>query len=248
MKIQSQVAIVTGSGSGLGRAMAIALASQGAKVLLADVRETEVLDVRREIEALGGQADVFAGDVGQELTARQLVDFCAKKFDRIDVLINNAGLRMEVHDDGVYEDRRCLRQRPTHEVPVSDWDLLLNVNLRAVYLCTHFALPHMIRQKHGMILGISSNAGSNGVAGKCAYVASKHGVEGLMKTVAAEMKEYGISANAIHPGGRVNVDGRGGQSPDVIVPLVLHLASQDQPELTGKVFKASDWNAGKRDF
>ena len=106
----------------------------------------------------------------------------------------------------------------------------------------------MIRQKHGMILGISSNAGSNGVAGKCAYVASKHGVEGLMKTVAAEMKEYGISANAIHPGGRVNVDGRGGQSPDVIVPLVLHLASQDQPELTGKVFKASDCNAGKRDF
>jgi len=62
------------------------------------------------------------------------------------------------------------------------------------------------------------------------------------------MKEYGISANAIHPGGRVNVDGRGGQSADVVVPLVLHLANQEQPGLTGKVIKAKDWNDGKRDF
>ena len=155
---------------------------------------------------------------------------------------------MEVHNDGIYEDWRCLRQRPTHEVPVSDWDLLMGVNLRAVYLCTHFALPHMIKQKHGVIIGISSNAGHQGVAGKCAYVASKHAVEGLMKTVAKEMQPYGISANAIHPGGRVNVDGRGGQAPDVVVPLVLYLAGQDQPTITGKVIKAQEWNDGKRDF
>src|SRR5262245_33443757 len=248
MKINGQVAIVTGGGSGLGRAMAIGLARAGAVVLLADVRETEASEVRREIESLRGLADVFAGDISQEMTARQLVDFCVKKFDRIDILINNAGLRMEVHDDGVYEDWRCLRQRRTDEVPVSDWDLVLNVNLRGVYLCTHFALPHMIRQRHGMILGISSNAGSHGVAGKSAYVASKHGIEGLMKTVAAEVNEYGISANAIHPGGRVNVDGHGRQPAEVIVPLVLHLAGKDQAELTGKVFKARDWNAAKRDF
>ena len=248
MNIIEQSAIVTGAGSGLGRAMAIGLASAGARVVVADVREDCALQVQKEIAAQGGVAAIFAGDLSQEFTARQLVDLTAENFGRVDILINNAGLRMEVHDDKVYEPWRCLIQRPTHEVPVSDWDLLMGVNLRAVYLCTHFALPHMIKQRHGVIIGISSNAGHEGVAGKSAYVASKHAVEGLMKTVAKEMSQHGISANAIHPGGRVNVDGRGGQPPDVVVPLVLHLAGQEQPAITGKVIKAQEWNDGKRDF
>ncbi|MDH3445633.1 MAG: SDR family oxidoreductase, partial [Deltaproteobacteria bacterium] len=185
MKITEQVAIVTGGGSGLGRAMATGLAREGARIVIAEVREENSKQVKDEIQSAGGTAEVFAGDLSQERVAQQLIEFCVQKFGRLDILINNAGLRMEVHPDGVYEEWRCLRQRPTHEVPVNDWDLVIAVNLRAVYLCTHFALPHMIRQKHGMIVGISSNAGSAGVAGKCAYVASKHGVEGLMKTVAA---------------------------------------------------------------
>jgi len=248
LKIAEQVAIVTGGGSGLGRAMAVGLASAGAKVVLADVREAVAIKVQQEIQSQGGNAEVFIGDLSQESAARNLMDFCAEKFARLDILINNAGLRMEVHDDGLYEDWRCLRRRPTHEVPVSDWDLLIGVNLRAVYLCTHFALPHMIKQQHGVIMSISSNAGHQGVAGKCAYVASKHAVEGLMKTVAEEMQLQGISANAIHPGGRVNVDGRGGQAPEVVMPLVLFLAEQEQPAVTGKVIKAQDWNTAKRDF
>lgn len=248
MRIAEQVAIVSGAGSGLGRAMALGLARAGAKLVLADVRGEGANSVRQEILSQNGSAEIFIGDLSQEFAAQQLIDFCAQNFGRVDILINNAGLRMEVHPDGVYEDWRCLIQRPTHEVPVSDWDLLMGVNLRAVYLCTHFALPHMIRQKHGVIMGISSNAGHEGVAGKCAYVASKHAVEGLMKTVAKEMQQHGISANAIHPGGRVNVDGRGGQQPEVVVPLVLHLAQQDAPTITGRVIKAQDWNSGIRNF
>jgi len=248
MKISDQTAIVTGGGSGLGRAMALGLARAGAKITVADVRPDCAAKVHQEIIDQGGIAEVFAGELSQEPAACGLIDFTVQKFGRLDILINNAGLRMEIHDDGVYENWRCLRQRPTHEVPVSDWDLLMSVNLRAVYLCTHFALPHMIKQQHGVIIGISSNAGHQGVAGKCAYVASKHAVEGLMKTVAKEMQPYGISANAIHPGGRVNVDGRGGQAPEVVVPLVLVLAEQDRPTITGKVIKAQEWNDGKRDF
>ena len=248
MKIAEQVAIVTGGGSGLGRAMALGLAHAGARVVIAEVREENAGRVRDEIVAARGTAQICAGDLSQESAARQLIDFSIRQFGRLDILINNAGLRMEVHPDGVYEDWRCLLQRPTHEVPVRDWDLVIAVNLRAAYLCTHFALPHMIRQKHGVIIGISSNAGHEGVAGKCAYVASKHAIEGLMKTVAKEMLAHGISANAVHPGGRVDVDGRGGQSPEVVVPLVLHLAGQDRPDLTGKVIKAQDWNAGIRVF
>lgn len=245
MKIKDQVAIVTGGGSGLGRAIALGLAREGAKVLIAEIRENEGKKVLEEIQTLGGAGELFIGDVSQEKNAEWMVDFCIQRLKGLDILINNAGLRMEEHEDGVYESWRCLRMRPTHELPVEDWDLVLNVNLRAVFLCTHFALPHMIQQRRGAIISISSNAGSRGVPGKSAYCASKHGIEGLMKTVAEEACEYGIGANAIHPGSRANVDGRGGQSPDVVVPLVLFLASQDKPTITGKTISAKEWNEGK---
>ena len=152
---------------------------------------------------------------------------------------------MEDHEDGAYENWRCLKTRPTHELPIEEWDLLLNTNLRGVFLCTHFALPHMIKQKRGSVIAITSSAGSRGIPGKSAYCASKHAVEGLIKTVAEEVRDDGISANAVHPGGRVDVDGRGGVSPDVIVPLVLFLSKQDQPTITGQTIRAKDWNEGK---
>jgi NAD(P)-dependent dehydrogenase (short-subunit alcohol dehydrogenase family) len=242
MKIENQVAIVTGGGSGLGRAMALGLAREGAKVLVADVREAEGRKVLEEISSHGGTVELFAGDLSQTDSVERMVQFCAERFGTIDVLINNAGLRMEDHEDGVFESWRCLQKRLTHELPVAEWDLVLGVNLRAVFLCTHFVLPHMIRQKRGTIISTSSNAGSQGVRGKSAYCASKHAVEGLMKTVSEEVRQFGISANAIHPGSRANVDGRGGQSPEVVVPLVCFLASQDRPEITGQVINAKKWN------
>jgi 3-oxoacyl-[acyl-carrier protein] reductase len=245
MEINRQVAIVTGGGSGLGRAMALGLAREEAKVLIVDVRETEGKKVLSEVQSLGDRGELFLGDVSREATAERMVDFCIQRFGGLHILVNNAGLRMEKHEDGVYETWRCLQMRPTHELSVKEWDLLLNVNLRGVFLCTHLALPYMIRQKQGTIITISSNAGSRGVPGKSAYCASKHAVEGLMKTVAEEVRDYNISANALHPGGRVNVDGRGEQSPDIVVPLVLFLAGQEKPAVTGQTIKARDWNEGK---
>jgi NAD(P)-dependent dehydrogenase (short-subunit alcohol dehydrogenase family) len=242
MDIRGQTAVVTGGGSGLGRAIALGLAREGAKVLVAEVRESEGQKAVEEIRSRGGAGELFIGDLSREETARRMVDFCIEKFKAPDILVNNAGLRMEAHDDGVYEPWRCLQMRPAHELPVEAWDLVLGVNLRAVFLCTHFALPHMIAQRRGVIMSLSSNAGTNGVSGKSAYVASKHAVEGLMKTVAAEMREYGINANAIHPGGRVDVDGRGGHAPEIVVPLVLSLCRQDEPLVTGQTIRAKDWN------
>ena len=244
MGIADQVAIVTGGGSGLGRAMSLGLARDGVKVLIAEVREPEGEKAVEEIRALNGTVQLFVGDVSQTPVAEQMVKFCMDQFKKLDVLINNAGVRMEDHEDGVFETWRCLQKRPTHELSIEEWELVLRINLRAVFLCTHFALPHMIQQRRGTIISMSSNAGSHGVSGKSAYCASKHAVEGLMKTVAEEVREFGISANAIHPGSRVNVDGRGGQPPEVVVPLVCFLASQDKPEITGQVINAQKWNQG----
>jgi len=226
----------------LGRAIALGLARAGAKVLIADVRAAEGQSVLQEIRSTGGAGELFTGDLSKEVHARAMIEACVDRLGGLDILVNNAGLRMEEHDDGVYEPWRCVRMRPAHELPVEDWDLVLGVNLRAVFLCTHFALPHMMQKRRGAIISLSSNAGSHGVPGKSAYCASKHAVEGLMKTVAQEMREYGISANAIHPGGRVDVDGRGGSSPEIVVPLVLSLCRQDEPLVTGQTIRAKDWN------
>ncbi len=182
------------------------------------------------------------------MVAKNLIQSCKDEFGRIDILINNAGIRMEFREDDEFEDWRCLPRRPTHEVPVDDWDLVLRVNLRAAYLCTHFALPQMITQGRGVVIGVSSDAGSKPAVGKCAYVASKFGLEGLMKTVAEEMREHGISANAIYPGGRADVDGRGGLDPDVMTTLLLHLCRQDGIEVTGQSIMARTWNEDNLSF
>jgi len=246
VELAGQTAAVTGGGSGLGRAIALGLARAAAKILVADVRGSEAEAVARTIRAAGGTAETCAGDLSREDAARAMIESCVEKFGRIDILVNNAGLRMERHDDDVYEGWRCLQMRPTHELSPADWDLVLGVNLRAVFLCTHFALPHMMQKRRGAIISLSSNAGSHGVPGKSPYCASKHAVEGLMKTVAEEMREHGISANAIHPGGRVDVDGRGGHPPDIVVPLVLHLC-RNGTAVTGQTIKASEWNKKNAD-
>ena len=243
MEINDQVAIVTGSGSGLGRAMALGLAREGVKILVVEVRKPEGEEVVEEIRSLGGRGELFVGDISQETVAQEGINFCLERFNKIDILINNAGLRMESDVAGGYESWRRLQRRPTHELLVAEWDLVLNVNLRGTFLCTHSALPHMIKRRRGTIISVSSTAGSRGVAGKSAYCASKHGVEGLMKAVAEEVREYGISANSIHPGGGL----RGG-SPEIIVPLVLFLVRQDQAAITGQTIDARAWNAGKVDL
>jgi 3-oxoacyl-[acyl-carrier protein] reductase len=240
MKISDQVAMVTGGGSGLGRSMALGLARDSAKILIAEVRRLEGERVVEEIRTQGGEAELFVGDISQENVVRQTINFCIERFKRIDILINNAGLRMESHVDGGYETWRRLQKRLTHELSVTEWDLVVNVNLRGTFLCTHFALPQMIRQRMGTIISISSTAGNRGVSGKCAYCASKHAIEGLMKTVAEEVRDYGISANSIHPGGGLN--SMPGGNPDMMVPLVLFLARQDKAAITGQTISALEWN------
>jgi NAD(P)-dependent dehydrogenase (short-subunit alcohol dehydrogenase family) len=125
---------------------------------------------------------------------------------------------------------------------VKDWDRILAVNLRGPFLLSKAVLPQMIKQQQGSIINISSGAGHKAVPGKSAYSASKHALEGLSKSLAGEVRRYNIRVNALAPGGRVDVDGRGGMPADIIVPACLFLASDDARTVTGQSIIATQWN------
>ena len=139
MQLEGKVAIVTGAGRGIGKAIAEAYAARGAKVVCA-ARSREEIDA--VAAAAGGTAVVC--DVGDEGSIRQMIDATIETYGRIDILVNNAG---------------AVARLPVHELPIEDWDNVLNVNLRGLFICTKFALPTMLEQGSGCIINISSGAG-----------------------------------------------------------------------------------------
>lgn len=193
MKISEQVAIVTGAGSGLGRAMALGLARKGAKVVIAEVREENAKQVSGEIQASGGKAAVFAGDLSQERVAQQLIDFCVQKFGRLDILINNAGIT---------RDGLTTRIKDGELLLMSDekWDAVLEVNLKGTWLCMQLAAVPMMKQKYGRIVNTAS-VSALGNIGQVNYSASKAGVMGVTRTLALEWARFGIAVNCVAPGG-----------------------------------------------
>ena len=179
MQLEDKVAVVTGAGRGIGRAIAIAYAKHGAKVVCAARSMDELNAVATET---GGAA--VRCDVASETDIRALMDGTREKFGRIDILVNNAG---------------AVARLPVHELPVEDWDMVMNVNLRGLFLCTKYALPAMLDQGSGCIINISSGAGVVGPPNRSAYAASKHGVMGFTKTLVAEYLRRGIRSHVILP-------------------------------------------------
>jgi 3-oxoacyl-[acyl-carrier protein] reductase len=179
MELSDKVAIVTGAGRGIGKAIAEAYAAAGAKVVCA-ARSTN------EIEPLAAQLKGLAVtcDVSDEAAIQNLMQKTVDAYGRIDILVNNAG---------------AVARLPTHELPVEDWDQVMNVNLRGVFLCCKYAIPNMLAQGGGCIINISSGAGVSGPRNRSAYAASKHGVMGLTKVLHAEYLHEGIRAHVILP-------------------------------------------------
>ncbi len=183
MDISNKVAIVTGSGRGIGRAIALRLAEAGANVVVNDVEPVEA--VVGEIKALGRQALPVLADVSSSSEVERLVEETIAAYGRIDILVNNAGIA-----------RDQLLLRMTEE----EWDSVLAVGLKSVFLCTRAVLKYMVKQRSGRIISISSITGVMGNPGQANYAAAKAGIIGFTRTIAKEVASRGITVNAIAPG------------------------------------------------
>jgi 3-oxoacyl-[acyl-carrier protein] reductase len=183
---EGRVAVVTGGGRGIGRAVAVRLANEGANVAISyrsnDVAAEEVAEV---IRAAGVQGEIFKGDIASPEDVDALFKGVGEAFGPVEILVNNAGLT---------RDNLMMRMKE------SEFDEVLDTNLKGTYLCTRAALRPMIRARWGRIVNVSSVVGLVGNAGQANYAASKAGIIGFTKSVAREVAQRGITANVVAPG------------------------------------------------
>ncbi|MBN1139771.1 MAG: 3-oxoacyl-ACP reductase FabG [Anaerolineae bacterium] len=191
MRLKDRVALITGGAAGIGKATAARFIEEGATVVICDVNQQAG---EAAIAELGPNAAFYKIDVTNRQAVQAWVDEVAAKHGRIDVLVNNAG----VLRDGILvkmQDGQVVKQ-----MPETDFDLVIAVNLKGVFNCTQAVAPQMIRQGSGVILNATSIVGLDGNFGQTNYVATKAGVVGMTKVWARELGRYGIRVNAVAPG------------------------------------------------
>jgi 3-hydroxybutyrate dehydrogenase len=189
MKLEGQVAIVVGSARGIGAAIARTFSQEGASIVLVDIEKmkSQLDEVAQEINRKGGKAIGIVADCTSDIQVSHMVDETLRRWEKIDILVNSAGLRGPLV--------------PVQEITEQEWDSVLAVNLKAVFLCCKAVLKQMIKQKSGSIVSISGTAGKEGMALRGSLCAAKWGLLGLTQTIAKEAGPYGIRANVICPGG-----------------------------------------------
>ena len=188
MKLKGRVAIVTGAGAGIGRGIAERFAREGAAVVIAEVNPHDGQSTAQAIQAAGGQALFVPTDVSDEAQVKSMVEKTLSRFARIDVLCNNAAVLF-------FED-----EAPAHELSSETWDRTMAVNLRGYWLTSKYVIPTMLRQRGGSVIHVASPTGIFGFTRLTAYSASKGGVFGLMRAMAADYAPHRIRVNAIVPG------------------------------------------------
>jgi 3-oxoacyl-[acyl-carrier protein] reductase len=186
LTFKDKVALVTGAGSGIGRETALLFADEGAKVIINDIRLVEALRLVREIESKGGSAIAIETDVSNFIEVKRMVEEGLKTFDKIDILINNAGI---------------YSSKPIQEMAEVDFDVVIAVNLKSVYNCVRAVVNPMIERRYGRIVSLSSLAGKVGSIAKVShYAAAKAGITGFTKSIARELGEFNITVNGVAPG------------------------------------------------
>ncbi len=248
-ELSGRVALVTGAGRGIGRVTSLALAAAGAAVVATARSSSELEQTVAAIRAAGGEAAELECDLADRVQTLELVDRAASVLGPIDLLVNNAGIGSSADP------------RPLAEFDDGFWDLTLEVNLTAPYLLAKAALPHMRSQRWGRIVTIASINSRVPLPHGSAYVASKHGVLGLMRTLALEVAADGVTVNCVCPGPvrtrmndlRVAYDaqrlGRGPEEyeqaltpiggrldPEDIAPMVVYLAGDEARMITGQAY------------
>lgn len=185
-KLRDRVAIITGGARGIGAAIATAFAGEGADVVVADVLgDAEATPVLESIRAAGRRGLYVRTDVSDERQVSEMVQRATAELGPVDTLVNNAGTMGQF---------RC------RDMSVAEWDRVIGVNLRGVFLCTHFVLPGMLDRGFGVIINTASQLGQIGGAEMAHYTASKAGVIGFTKALAREVSDEGVRVNAIAPG------------------------------------------------
>jgi len=239
-ELDGDVVVVTGANRGLGREMSLRFAREGARVTLVARTESELEAVAEEAEA---ETLVAPADVTDSAQVESVIEATLDAFGRVDTLVNNAGIGLLSLEDG---------GRPTHDVPEERWRQVLDVNLTGVFLCSKAALPHMLERGRGNVISISSGLGRYAAPGYAPYNASKHGLEGLTKTMALDYEDAGVNVNALDPGGRVDTafwdhlpDEERSEilQPDVMNDAAVLLAAQGPGGVTGESMEAADWEA-----
>ena len=243
--LSGKVALVTGAGRGMGRAIAVMLAGRGAEVVVNDQSPQMLEEVKQQLTGLGGKGWTVAADVTKSESVRAMVDTLIERAGSLDILINNAG---------------TLRPTPYADISEDEWNLVVDVNLKGVFLCSQAALPQMSKRGWGRVINISSSAGKNvSTVGGVHYTAAKAGVLGVTRHLAKEVARFGVTVNAVCPG-LIDTDmvrqtitdqavekyARGFPTPrlgrpDEVAELVAFLASHRSSYITGASF---DINGG----
>jgi len=243
--LSNRVAIVTGSGRGIGRAIALKLAEVGATVVVNDIGEA-AQSVAEEIRAISRQSLAILADVSSSSDVARLMETTKDTYGKVDILVNNAGIT---------RDQILVRMSD------EDWDRVLNVNLRSVFLCSRAVLRQMIKQRWGRIISIASIVGVVGNPGQANYASAKAGIIGLTRTIAREVASRGITANVIAPGfidtemtqrleekrrqelmGHIPLGYLG--SPRDVAEAVAFLASEEARYITGQILNVDGGMAG----